>query len=133
MLRMNLLATVLMSALSPALAQSQDWFRRPQLDFDRVDVNGDDGISRAELRDQKLARWTQIDRNGDGYLSEEDFPATAARRARTQLAAIASLDTDGDGRISKGEFLDGPTPLFDQADRNANGVLARSEVQEHAY
>ncbi len=132
MLRMTLFATVLVSAFSPVLAQSQDGFRQPQVDFDRVDVNGDDVISRAEFRNLKLARWTQIDRNSDGYLSEEDFPASALRRARTQLAVIADLDTDGDGRISRDEFLDGPTPMFNHADRNTDGVVARSEVEEQA-
>lgn len=132
MLRMTLFATVLIPAFSPVLAQSQDGFRQPQVDFDRVDANGDDVISRAEFRNLKLARWTQIDRNGDGYLSEEDFPASALRRARRQLAVIADLDTNGDGRISRDEFLDGPTPMFDYADRNADGVVARSEVEEQA-
>ncbi len=132
MLCATLLATVLVFAVNPALSQSHDVFQRAQVDFGRVDVSGDDVISHADFRRQKLARWMQIDRNGDGYLSEEDFPEIAVRRARTQLAAIADLDTDGDGRISQREFLDGPSPLFDQADRNANGVLARSEVEEQA-
>jgi len=132
MRRTTLLVTVLSLAVSPALARPQDWLRHVQANFDRVDVNGDDVISRAEFRNLKVARWPQIDRNGDGYLSEEDFPYVAARRARAKLAEIDELDANEDGRISQDEFLDGPNPLFDQADLNSDGVLTRSEVDGSA-
>lgn len=128
MLRAILLVTALSFAAVPALAQAQDAIRQVKANFDRIDSNGDGVISRAEFRKVRAARWTQIDRNGDGYLGEDDFPGFAARRARAQLAEIAHLDADGDGRISQREFLDGPLPLFEQADRNADGVLTRSEI-----
>jgi len=132
MLRTTLLIAVLSIVVSPVLAQSQDLLQQVQANFDSIDVNGDQVISRAEFRNLKVARWSQIDRNGDGFLGEDDFPAAAAHRARTQLAEIAELDADGDGRISRDEFVDGPAPLFDQADRNADGVLSRSEVEDKA-
>lgn len=128
MFRAILLVTALSFAAVPALAQAQDAIRQVKANFDRIDSDGDGVISRAEFRKVRAARWTQIDRNGDGYLGEDDFPGLAARRARAQLAEIAHLDADGDGRISHGEFLDGPLPLFEQADRNADGVLTRSEI-----
>ncbi len=128
MLRAALLVTAVSFAAFPALAQSQDPMQALLANFDRIDIDGDGVISRAEFRNVRAVRWTQIDRNGDGYLGDDDFPRLAARRARTQLAEIAHLDTNGDGRISQSEFLDGPLPLFEQADRNADGVLTRSEI-----
>lgn len=128
MLRTALLVTALWFAAVPALGQAQDAIRQVTANFDRIDSDGDGVISQAEFRKVRAARWTQIDRNGDGYLGVDDFPGFAAGRARAQLAQIAHLDTDGDGRISQGEFLDGPLPLFEQTDRNSDGVLTRSEI-----
>lgn len=132
MFRTTLIVTVFSATAFPALAQSQDPIKQILTNFDRIDVNGDGVISRAEFRKVRAERWTQIDRNGDGYLSEDDFPRWAARRARTRLAEIADLDENDDGRISKDEFLNGPTPLFMQADRNSDGILTRSELEVRA-
>ena len=129
MFRTTLLMTALAFATSPSLAQSQDPTQQILANFDRIDSNGDGVISRAEYRAVQAARWPQIDRNGDGYLAEDDFPRIAAQRARTQLGHVAYLDTDGDGRISRTEFLDGPAPVFRRADRNGDGVLTRSELE----
>lgn len=132
MFRKTLLVAALSLAALPAAAQSQDLLRQLRASFDRIDLDGDGVISRAEYRKLQAARWPQIDRNGDGFLSEDDFPRWAAQRAKTQLAEIARLDENGDGRISQGEFLNGPAPVFMQADRNADGVLSRAELETPA-
>jgi len=129
MFRTTLLMTALAFAAGPAFAQSQDPMQQLLANFDRIDANGDGVIARAEYRAVQAARWPQIDRNGDGYLTEDDFPRIAAQRARTQLAQIAHLDIDGDGRIGRTEFLDGPAPVFQRADRNGDGVLTRPELE----
>lgn len=132
MFRTTLLVTAFSVFAWPALAQSQDAIQQLLANFDRIDVNGDGVISRAEFHKVRAERWTQIDRNGDGYLSEDDFPRWAARRARTQLAEIAFLDGNNDGRISKDEFLNGPAPLFTWADLNSDGDLTLSELEARA-
>jgi Ca2+-binding EF-hand superfamily protein len=38
------------------------------------------------------------------------------------------LDKDGDGRISRDEFVAGPNPLFDRADANRDGVIDATEL-----
>lgn len=128
MLRTTVLMTTLSFAAIPGLAQTQDPTRHLRANLTSIDADGDGVISRAELRTAKAARWQQIDRNGDGYLGEDDFPPGAAQRARTQLAEIAHLDRNGDGKISRDEFLDGPASAFMQADTNSDGILTRSEV-----
>ncbi|WP_439529994.1 EF-hand domain-containing protein [Pannonibacter sp.] len=110
-------------------AQSQDPVQNVLANFERLDLDGDGAISRAEFREVQLARWLQIDRNGDGFLTVDDFPSIAADRAKAQLAGIAYLDTDGDGQFSQSEFVDGEAPLFRRADRNGDGVLTRAELE----
>jgi len=116
-------------AAAAARAQSEEPLRQLLADFDQIDANGDGVISSAEYRDIQIARWPRIDRNADGYLSVDDFPRFAAARARRLLAEVTDLDANGDGRISREEFINGPAPLFRRADRNDDGVLIRSEIE----
>jgi Ca2+-binding protein (EF-Hand superfamily) len=128
MMRSSLLTAAALLAAGPALAQAQDAIGQLSAQFARIDTDGDGAISRGEFRALQAARWTQIDRNGDGYLTEDDFPRIAAARASAQLAAMASVDADGDGRISRDELLDGPAPLFQQADQDGDGLVTRAEL-----
>ena len=132
MFRIMVAALLLTAGAYPALAQSQDQVQQLLANFGRVDVNGDGSISRAEYRTVQVARWPQIDRNSDGFLTLDDFPRVAVGRARTQLAELAYLDTNGDGRLSRSEMVDGEPPLFRRADRNGDGALTRSEVEAAA-
>lgn len=132
MFRTTLLVTSISLAAVPAPAQSWDPILQLLTSFNGIDANGDGVITRAEYRTAQALRWPQLDRSGDGYLTEGDFPHVALGRARTQLAEIADLDTNGDGRISRDEFLTGPAPLFRRADLNADDVLTRSEVEAAA-
>ena len=132
MFRTILLVTAVSLAAGPALAQSANPIQQVLADFDRIDADGDRFISIAEYRDLQIARWPRIDRNADGYLTLDDFPRFAAGRARRLLAEIADLDADGDGRISRDEFIHGPAPLFRRADQNADGSLTRAELETAA-
>lgn len=123
------MAFVMSAGAYQASAQSQDLVQNLLANFERVDLNGDGSISRAEYRKVQDARWPQIDRNGDGFLTVDDFPSNAAGRAKAQLATITHLDTDGDGRLSQSEFVDGEAPLFSRADQNGDGVLIRAELE----
>jgi hypothetical protein len=132
MFRTVLGTVVLLLVASVAQAQSQDQIQNLLANFERIDSDADGAISRAEYRAIQVARWPQIDRNGDGFLALDDFPRMAAGRATAQLAEISYLDTDGDGRFSQSEFVDGEPPLFRRADRDGDGALTRSEVEAAA-
>ena len=41
---------------------------------------------------------------------------------------MSSFHTNRDGRLSRGEFVDGPTRLFDLGDRDGNGRLDPQEI-----
>jgi Ca2+-binding EF-hand superfamily protein len=96
-----------------------------------ADTNGDGVITREEFKVARERAFTRLDRNGDGYIDKDDLSSRLAGRRNalerlTQL--VAQLDKDGDGRVSKTEFVEGPTPLFDRADTDHNGELSRDEV-----
>jgi Ca2+-binding EF-hand superfamily protein len=103
----------------------------PSKIFDSADTNGDGVITREEFHAARERMFIRLDRNGDGYIDKDDMSGRLAGRQKAQerLAdLVTQLDKDGDGRVSKAEFVDGPTPLFDRADTDHNGVLSKEEV-----
>lgn len=99
--------------------------------LEKADADGDGNITKAEFTDARAKIFARLDRNGDGYLTKDDVPSFAARRnangGRLQQAQLM-LDKDGDGRISRDEFVNSPSLLFDRADTNHDGVVDKNEL-----
>lgn len=99
--------------------------------LEKADADGDGNITKAEFTDARAKIFARLDRNGDGYLTKDDVPSFAARRnangGRLQQAELM-LDKDGDGRISRDEFVNSPSLLFDRADTNHDGVVDKNEL-----
>jgi Ca2+-binding EF-hand superfamily protein len=94
-----------------------------------ADANHDGNITRAELTSFRASNFNRLDRNGDGVLTRNDIPAMAAR-LNPDIdfdRLIAQFDSNGDGRVSRNEFVNGPSVYFDQADTNHDNVLTRAE------
>jgi len=95
----------------------------------RSDADRDGRVSRAEFIDARRDRFKRMDRNDDGYFSDDDLPRMVRKRAGEKMdRAIDALDANRDGRLSRAEFVDGPTRLFDLGDRDRNGVIDRAEM-----
>lgn len=124
---MTLNSGCMMAARAVARPQHPD----PSRIFDSADTNGDGVITREEFHAARERLFGRLDRNGDGYIDQNDLSGRLAGRqkARERLSdLIAQFDKDADGRLSKAEFVDGPTPLFDRADTDHNGELSKDEV-----
>ncbi|HZT02802.1 MAG TPA: EF-hand domain-containing protein [Steroidobacteraceae bacterium] len=97
-----------------------------------ADANHDGTVTRAEFIAARASRFSKLDRNSDGYIDAGDLPKRLRRRhkaADRMSALIAQFDEDGDGRISRDEFVNGPTLAFDRADTNRDAVLSPDELK----
>ncbi len=123
-----LLAIIAVTAGAPSLAASNG--NAVLLDQIRdADTNRDGNISRQELTLFRAANFARLDRNGDGVLMRSDIPAMA-KRLRPEIdfdRLIKQFDTNKDGKVSRSEFVDGPTTIFDAADANKDSLLTKAE------
>lgn len=96
-----------------------------------ADRNRDGQVSRPELVGYRATQWARFDRNGDGHFSRDDLPGFAQSRWDGEKLAGLRLayDRNGDGRISQAEFVNGPTPAFDMADANRDGLVSEAELR----
>ncbi|MBU1378834.1 MAG: EF-hand domain-containing protein [Alphaproteobacteria bacterium] len=97
----------------------------------KSDANGDGRVTRAEFIAARRDRFERMDRNDDGYVSDDDLPRLVRKRGGDKVnRAIDALDANRDGRLSRAEFVDGPTRLFDFGDANRDGVIDRAELAQ---
>jgi Ca2+-binding EF-hand superfamily protein len=126
-------APILIAALLAGAALTGSASAREQLDpmemLEKSDANRDGAISRAEFVDARRARFAKMDRNRDGYFSDDDLPRMVRKRAGEKVdRVVQALDSNRDGRLSRLEFVDGPTRLFDLGDADRNGLIDRYEM-----
>ena len=69
----------------------------PERVFQRLDSNGDGGVSRTEAQFKRQQRFARLDRNADGTLSMEEYMSPLDRRFQV-------VDTNGDGSITPEEL-----------------------------
>lgn len=141
MTRKTLLTLAVLTALSAGTAfaatQADTTVAKPA----RVslDSNSDGSIDRAEAAKSPrlLERFDTIDTNKDGKLSKEEMPRRGEHGDRKHGGhghgprdAMAKLDADKDGRISRAESVaaeDRFATRFDEMDVNKDGYVDRAD------
>ncbi|MBI1361220.1 MAG: signal transduction protein [Alphaproteobacteria bacterium] len=121
-------------ACAPAQAQTQPNGERLLERMKDADANHDGAVTRAEFMTYRATQFDRLDRNHDGCFTPGDIPQRLAKRvtARTGVdpdQMISMLDKDGDGKVSKDEFVNGPTMLFDRVDANGEGKVTADELE----
>lgn len=101
--------------------------------FERMDKDGDGKVSREEwMGPQNLFRY--LDKDKDGFITKAELEgARKERQARKEGkkggGPLARMDKNGDGKISKEEFLAGHMERFKALDKDGDGRLNRRELQ----
>ncbi|WP_395945707.1 EF-hand domain-containing protein [Brevundimonas sp.] len=131
-----LIAAALTAVAHPVFAQTPAPGDMGRQMFQRIDVNNDGRLSRAEFesaREEMFAR-ADADRNGRLTMSElralrpEDAPAPQRRPGREQLQKLRAIDRNGDRAIDLNEFRSLGGERFATADRNRDGFITREEI-----
>lgn len=109
------------------------------------DPFGDATVSRQDAESQAAARFAALDTDKDGFLSPAELaaarparPGGEARRDRGNGprgdrprggGMARMLDANGDGKISRDEFIAGTLRRFDMMDADHDGKLTKAERQ----
>jgi Ca2+-binding EF-hand superfamily protein len=127
MFKVILIAGVLALASSAAVAHER---RGGGQVFEHSDTNKDGSVARDEFLAARADQFAKLDKNSDGFLDDADLPERAKEHRGERGGKMRQqFDTNGDGKLAKDEFVNGPTPMFDAADKNGNGVLDASELE----
>lgn len=85
-----------------ANAQGDGPARHSPMTFEMLDVDGSGEIDATDLDAMRVERFSEIDANGDGAVTEEEFVAQAQRDAAERASEMfARMDADGDGTLSR--------------------------------
>lgn len=117
--------------IAPNVAAAQSTSLDPVELFETADKNGDGAVSRDEFIAARTARFDTLDANHDGTLTNGEFSAAAKGLKGRVMAPLmfAQFDANSDGHITRQEFASAPTPGFDSADANRDGVVSQVEMK----
>jgi hypothetical protein len=127
-----LTATVALLAL-PAFAQSDTTApavkpARTATGLMRYDANKDGIVDHTEWNAGQQARFKELDKNGDGKISLQEFSPGGTNDRRE--AAFKRLDTDKDGAVSLAEFMAQADRNFARCDADKDGKITTAECRQ---
>lgn len=114
-------------------------YEKPMAD---IDTDKDGSVSTAESEAHAAKKFEEFDADKDGSVSldeMEKFHATekakreaarAEREAEMKKKYQAKVDPDGDGKISKDEFLKNAKERHAKMDANGDGTVTKEEAKE---
>ena len=150
-----LLAAFVVRAQEPPRQEGRGGFGPPRgfAIFQALDTNHDNTLSPAEI-DAAPGIFKGMDKNGDGQVSGDEFPAPMARgrgegRGRggsgvgdeapaapptpdEMVAMMMAFDKNKDGKLIKPEVPERLQGMFERADANHDGMLTAEEIKTAA-
>lgn len=110
--------------------QEEAWKGHGPLDILRRYAGPDGRLTRQELEKGLRRDFDAADTNHDGVLQPEEARAVNLQRWQEDQSAISPLqDWNGDGVIDFNEFSSTARALFNDLDRDGNGVLTPEELR----
>lgn len=92
---------------------------------------GDASVTRAESQTKAGELFDRFDTNRDGVIREAEEEAAAKTAGpgggRAIVGAMQRSDANGDGKLTRAEFLTGQQERFDRQDADHDGTLTKSE------
>lgn len=98
--------------------------------FEKLDANGDGGITLEEMRAHHEERRKAADLNGDGKVTPEEIRQRHQERAAERFAHI---DVNADGVLSRDEVPERFQRRFEKVDANGDGVISQDEMLAGKY
>lgn len=104
--------------------------RGPGMMFEAFDLNADGQVTREEVDQFRADRFAEVDTDGDGTVTEDEFVAHAQARAAERAAErFGALDADGDGALGPDVLASTQRgDMFTRLDQNGDGVITEDEV-----
>jgi Ca2+-binding EF-hand superfamily protein len=127
-----LLALPIIAIAVPANAQDQkERLRNGLKNIAQMDANKDGVVTRAEVAAERAKIFVRYDRDKDTQLTSNDIPtAMALMGANAMFENLKkTYDANKDGKVTRAEFMSGPTPAFDLADANKDNKVTKAEQQ----
>lgn len=98
---MKILLASTMILLGAGVATAQDQ-RGEGMSFETLDVDGSGEITIEDLTALRDSRFADLDSNGDGAISQDEFVAAQVARSEERATRMFDrLDADGDGTLSR--------------------------------
>ncbi len=122
-------------AMSAGMVEARDrGFGAEGMDFSTLDVDGSGEITQEDIDALRENRFSDLDSNGDGAVSRDEFIAATAERAGERAGRMFDrLDADGDGALSRdalearGGKGRGANRMLERADTDNSGGVSEEE------
>jgi Ca2+-binding EF-hand superfamily protein len=102
--------------------------------FSGIDVDGDGFMTLDEMTGVRDKRFGRTDGNDDGLLTVDEYTFGIPKRLEDVIERrrnrFAAIDRDGDGSVTKEEYMAFGDQVIEAADLDGDGKVSRAEFTE---